>query len=308
MLVFVMGVSVRGDDTLYRYEGDVHPLDPSAGWQEFNACDPPCSEFLEDGHFVRLWSEAADSANYHLWIAFPPVLPPPSLWLEWRFRSNFPLGPIFTGCDATLSLSYKNVSEAVMVTGDSIITFDGGTFVLGLDMNEFHTFRFESADGINYSWSVDGNRFLTRLDNDVDNGGDFVQIWGQGGCGSDFFPNQKNEWDFVRYGTIDSGERIVATDPPSGFVSAGVLTSLDAFTVTFDAANYVYIDEITVTTPGGFPPAVIAVRRRELDEPGTVEIVLDRPPPPGRITRFIFDDGEAVNIIEFADFQIDQGA
>ena len=29
------------DETLYRYEGDVHPLDPSAGWEEFNPCEPP---------------------------------------------------------------------------------------------------------------------------------------------------------------------------------------------------------------------------------------------------------------------------
>ena len=39
-----------------------------------------------------------------------------------------------------------------------------------------------------------------------------------------------------------------------------------------------------------------------------MEIVLDRPPPPGEITRFIFNDGQAVNIIEFADFQIGQAA
>ncbi|MCH9033177.1 MAG: hypothetical protein IID42_01570 [Planctomycetes bacterium] len=105
-----------------------------------------------------------------------------------------------------------------------------------------------------------------------------------------------------------SGERIVATDPPSGFVSSAVLGSLDAFTVAYDAANYVYIDEITVTVTGGIAPTVIAVRRRELDEPDTVEIVLDQPPPSGQITRFIFDDGAAVNIIEFADFQIGQAA
>ena len=107
---------------------------------------------------------------------------------------------------------------------------------------------------------------------------------------------------------MDFGERIVDTDPPSGFVSSAVLSSLDTFTVTYNAANYVYLDQITVTSTGGIPPTVTAVRRRELDEPDTVEIVLDQPPPSGQITRFIFDDGEAINIIEFADFQIGQGA
>ncbi len=60
--------------------------------------------------------------------------------------------------------------------------------------------------------------------------------------------------------------------------------------------------------PGGIAPTVIAVRRREIDEPDAVEIALDQPPPSGEITRFSFDDGEVVNIVEFADFQIGQAA
>ena len=80
------------------------------------------------------------------------------------------------------------MSEGVHLYGDSIITFSGAAFVLGLDMNEFHTYRFESADGTKYSWSVDGQKFVERLDNDVDNGGHFVQMWGNGGCSIDSFP------------------------------------------------------------------------------------------------------------------------
>ena len=234
--------------------------------------------------------------------------PPPTLWVEWRYRSNFPLGPILFRCDGAFTVYYRNVLDLVYLYGDSIITMSGGDFVLGLDMSQFHTFRFESVDGMNYSWSVDGQKFVERLHIVVDDGFNYLQMWGNGGCTNDSFPNMKNEWDFIRYGEIGFGERIVATDPPSGFVSAGVLSSLDTFNVTFDAANYVYLNEITVTVTGGIAPTVIAVRRRELDEPDTVEIVLDQPPPSGQITRFIFDDGEAVNIIEFADFQIGQAA
>ncbi len=39
------------DETLYRYEGDVHPTDESAGWVVGNLCDDPCVESVEDGHF-----------------------------------------------------------------------------------------------------------------------------------------------------------------------------------------------------------------------------------------------------------------
>ena len=76
ILVLCLTIAVVADETLYRYEGDVHPLDLSAGWVMGDPCEPPSSEFLEDGHFVRLWSEADDFANYHLWIAVTPTPPP----------------------------------------------------------------------------------------------------------------------------------------------------------------------------------------------------------------------------------------
>ena len=63
VLVLLIAVTVRADETLYRYEGDVHPLDPSTGWGEggqFDPCEPPCSDFIEDGHYVLVWSEALD--------------------------------------------------------------------------------------------------------------------------------------------------------------------------------------------------------------------------------------------------------
>ncbi|MCH8241908.1 MAG: hypothetical protein IH897_04765, partial [Planctomycetes bacterium] len=45
LFVLLMAIAAGADETLYRYEGDVHPLDPSAGWEEFDPCEPPCSEF-----------------------------------------------------------------------------------------------------------------------------------------------------------------------------------------------------------------------------------------------------------------------
>ena len=76
VLPFFLTAATLADETLYRYEGDVPPSDPSAGWEEFNPCDPPCSEFLEDGHFVRLWSVTGDHTNYDKRIAVPPTPPP----------------------------------------------------------------------------------------------------------------------------------------------------------------------------------------------------------------------------------------
>lgn len=108
-----------------------------------------------------------------------------------------------------------------------------------------------------------------------------------------------NEWDFVRYGTISSGERLIAADPPAGLLSHESHANLDRFAITFDAANYIYIDEVAVEVTGGALPAVIATRRRENTEPDTVEIVLDRAIPVGHTTRFTFNDGTIVNTLEY---------
>jgi hypothetical protein len=50
----------------------------------------------------------------------------------------------------------------------------------------------------------------------------------------------------------------------------------------------------------GESPVVTATRRRDNGPPDEVEIVLDRPIPYNATTRFTFDDGVAVNIVEFA--------
>ncbi len=64
------------DQVLYRYEGDVLPYDKSAAWRVFDPCEDPCSESLEDGHFVLRWYEGGDIANYSYLIAQPPAPPP----------------------------------------------------------------------------------------------------------------------------------------------------------------------------------------------------------------------------------------
>jgi hypothetical protein len=298
-ILSVLGLAVRettADEVLYRYEGDVVPYDKSAGWEIFNPCEPPCTESVESGRFVLRWPQPANIANYNLWLAQAPKQPPPTLWVEWRFRSNHPIGPNFFTCDASLVVFYRSMLEVVYMYGDAAISFSGDRFITGLDIEQFHTFRFESLDGIHYRISADGEVFIVDFENNP-NANHAIQLAGIGSC--ELFLNTVNEWDFVRYGTISYGEQIIASDPPGGLVELAVGSTLDRFTVTFDSPNYVYIDEITVETTGADPPQVIQTRRRENDEPHTVEIVLDRPMPLGRTTRFTFDDGATVNVVEY---------
>ncbi len=47
--ILILGVlmaagPLRGDGLLYRYEGDVVPYDPSAGWVIFDPCEGVCGE------------------------------------------------------------------------------------------------------------------------------------------------------------------------------------------------------------------------------------------------------------------------
>jgi hypothetical protein len=167
-----------------------------------------------------------------------------------------------------------------------------------LDIDDFHTYRYESLDGINYQMAVDGDVFLVDAEDSGD-GYHGLKFGGMGGCTSDQIPDMINEWDFIRYGTISYGERVVGSDPPAGFVDAAKHAGIDRFAVTFDSPNYVYIDEVTVTVTGGGTPVVTQTRRRESDGPETVEIVLDRPIPMGETTRFTLSDGVAVNLVEY---------
>jgi hypothetical protein len=188
------------------------------------------------------------------------------------------------------------------------------TIFRALALNQFHTYRFESTDGSSFSVSVDGFVFMEGTDNSP-SPPDYIGILGDGGCISDQIPNMENAWDFVRYGTIAYGEQIVSSEPPGGFLDARIHAPLDRFTVTYDAPNYVQFDEIAVNVQGiegaasyelqvtsyegGGAPVVTATGRRDNSPPDEVEIVLDRPIPFNATTTFTFDDGVAVNVVEY---------
>jgi len=286
------------DDVLYRYEGEVLPYDPLAGWLVFNPCEPPCTESLDGGHFVLQWPEAGDLANYTYIIAEPSEEPPPSLWVEWQFRSNHPIPPHSYTCDAVFVVHFGEMFDVIFMYGDAVISFSGSEYVGGLPNGEFRTYRFESPDGMAYWFSVDGQVFRASSGTGG-NGLHYLQMAGRGGCLDDQIPDMVNEWDFVRFGTVASEERMVASEPPAGYVDARRYAPLDRFTVTFDAPNYVYLDEIAVEALTGDTPEVISTRRLRDGAPETVEFVLDRPIPMGTTTRFTFDDGDSVKSLEY---------
>jgi hypothetical protein len=285
------------DDLLYSYEGDVVPYDDSAGWEIFDPCEGRCADSVENGFYVLRWPEPADLANYHYWVALSPEEAPPSLWVEWRFRSDRSFDDQIGTCDGKLTLSYRWIHELVFMYGDAAISYSGDDYVGGLEIDEFHTYRFESVNGYWYRVSADGLVFIFDHGRNSP-GACFLQLRGRGGCSSDHGPTL-NAWDFVRYGTISYGEQIISSDPPNGFLDARNHAPLGRFTVTFDSPNYVYVDEITVTLTGGDAPVVTQTRRRENDGPETVEIVLDRPIPMGETTRFTLEDVATVNVIEY---------
>ena len=287
--VLALGLTAAADEVLYSYEGDVPPHDPSAGWVIAKSCTYPCSESVEDGHYVLHWVEANDQVNYDYSISEPPEGLPPSLWVEWRFRSNHPLGPYFYGCDGHFTAYYGSTHERVNLYGDAVIASSGDNFVTGLDINEFHTYRYESLDGISFRISVDGLVFIAGPDCDPWTDYPYLQFGGSGGCLGDWIPNMVNEWDFVRFGTLASDELIVATGPPGGRVDPNVHPFVDHFTVTFAAANYVYLDGVTVEVTEGAAPLVRQTRRLDNGAPETVEIVLDRPIPYQGVTTFTFE-------------------
>ncbi|MCH9035512.1 MAG: hypothetical protein IID42_13595, partial [Planctomycetes bacterium] len=313
-LIALATTAALGDDVLYRYEGDVLPYDESAGWRITNPCEDPCSESVTDGRFVLHWAQPADVAIYAFDIAQAPEEPPPTLWIEWHFRSSRPLEANFFTCDAMFIIQYADTSDLVFMYGDAVISFSGDQFVDGLNTKEFHTYRFQSSDGKNYTISVDGLIFISRID-DRPNTAHVFGFVGGGGCQTPPVETT-NEWDFVRYGTISFGEKIVASDPPGGFLDPRRYPSLDRFTVTFDSPNYVYLDDITVET-GDSPscvdkenlcPSAVQTRRLDNGDPEVVEIVLDQAIPMDQRTVFTFNDGVVVNTVQYTYIQGDVNA
>jgi len=283
------------DEVAYRYEGDVYPY-PDAGWL-WGGCDGPCSESLIDGYFRLDWDVLSSHTNYHHWIAQVGQTPPsPPFWVEWRFRSDQRLfdSPL---CDGRFVVNYQDVHEVWYMFGDAIISNSWDDVRLFPKVSFFRTFRFESLDGVNFCLWTDGDLFNCGTDHKP-TGSHYIQMHGEGACSLDVLPTV-NEWDFVRYGTIAYGEQIISSDPPQGFVDARVRPMLDRFTVTYESPNYVYIEEIATTTTVGIAPSVVATRRLDNGPPETVEIVLDQPIPYNAATRFTFNDGVAVQTIEF---------
>jgi hypothetical protein len=234
--------AIRADDVQYRYEGDVLPQE--AGWIAGD-CSGPCRATIEDGRLAIEWSDLGAHVSYLHYIAAPDDPPPPlPAWIEWSFRSSEPKPPNLYTCDAAFSLQYHSVGDLVFLFADAVVSFDGGSGMLGLEPDRFHTSRFETTDGTTYRFSVDGLVFVNRIDNEW-TGAHYVAIGSFGGCDYLRLPNV-NEWDFVRYGTISYGEKIVAADPPAGFLRAEDFPALDRFTVRFEEPNYVYVDEVTV--------------------------------------------------------------
>jgi hypothetical protein len=285
----------RADDVFFGYEGDASPGSLPGDWIVANPCTGECTEFVEDGHFVLYWAEPADAVAYVHIITQPPQPSPPSLWIEWQLRSNHPLGEFFYSCGAWVILDYRFCDEFIKLYGDTVIAFEGGVLVADLSLDSFHTYRFASLDGRNYTVSVDGAPFLVAIGNDT-TAGDYFEFGGLGGCSSEPFVGVRNEWDMIRYGTIGFGERIVGAEPAGGFLDPQRNAEVRRVVVTWDAPNYAYIDDISVEVtcdsdevcPAA--PVVIATKRLDNGPPEVLEIVLDRRLPPDARTVFTFHD------------------
>lgn len=269
--------SARADGILLDYDGSVHPAE--AGWQVANGCESSCVERTEDGVFVVEWPKpGSDPVSYILLIASPgeplgDAAPP--FWIEWRYRSNQEgpqLGAI--SCDGRFQLQYASIMDGIWIFGGVGISGSGGQAVALDPLEAFHTFRFESPDGLHYAWYADGQLLdagqgrpdcCPTLNTSLRFGGD-------GTCGGGLAVGDINEWDYVRYGRLEENELFVSADPPSGNVPLG----FDRFSVGFDAPNYLYVDDVSVSSDSNLSPTIAKSWRLDHHGPGELEIVLSR--------------------------------
>ncbi len=299
--LLLAATAARGDGLLFSYEGDILPGDPGWGFTGSGSCEPDCSQRLEGGHFILEWGVMGDLVSYIHRIDEPGVVPPPpTLWVEWRFRSNQPMPPTSYTCDGRLTIDYIGILDIALMFQDAVVDNEGGDFVLGLDPDIFHTYRFESLDGENYTMSVDGVVFNVESDGPATDVA-WIQFGGIGDCvaGPERPVPVRNEWDFIRYGTIADGDLIVAAVPPAGIISHEQASGVTTILVTFDGPNHVYVDDIAVVATSGIAPNVVATRRLDNGAPETMEIVLDRELPLGATTTFTFTDASGPQTLEY---------
>jgi len=293
----------HADQVTFAYEGDVLPSDPTSGLEVYNPCDQACSETIQNGFLTLSWTgpgigdrHVNFTRNFGPYPSDPPPLP---FWIEWRFASNFPLGPTSFDLDGAMVILSDPISTYLNMYGDAIISEDASQYVLHLALNEFRTFRFETQDGLNFCVWYDGNLFACDVDGINAPGIHYLQLYGLGGDNPNFSWPGIDRWDYVRYGQMTTGEAIVSSDPPSGSVGVVQYPNFDRFTVTFDQPNYVHVDEVTVQVSSGVAPQVIKTRRRDNGPPETVEIVLDRPLALGVTTTFTFATGGLPNSVTY---------
>lgn len=187
-------------------------------------------------------------------------------------------------------VDFSSVASLLNTYGDAVISQSGDDVYCCFPLDEFHTCRFETSDGVHFYWSLDGTVFLAGVGFQW-NGYSSVFFMANGGCIGDKMKDLENAWDFIRYGTLSEGEIIVSADPPQGFLDAREHVGLDRILITFDQPAYAYIDDITVGSDVPPAPQVIATRRRDNGEPDELEIVLDRPIPLHATTQLLIDTG-----------------
>ena len=104
-LLSFVSISVA-DEIKYRYEGDVLPETPGAGWWSGAPCIEECTPSIEDDALVMRWEGGAWWATF-MTLLFPPA-PLATLWVEWRCppAEPFPGNGVGTG---TVLLPHKPI-------------------------------------------------------------------------------------------------------------------------------------------------------------------------------------------------------
>jgi len=289
--------AARADGIFFGYEGDIFPSDPGTGFVIHDACEPDCSEHIENGHYVLEWGAMGDYVQSDHTISEDPEPAPESMWVEWRFRSNQPIPATSVTCDARVTIAYLDILEIVQMFQDAVLDSNGVNFVLGLSP-DFHTYRFESPDAESFTLAVDGVVFKTN----TEHAALVITVVSFGGIGScpGFRPQPvRNEWDYVRVGTLGSGEQLVSADPPAGNLTAAEGAQFHTFTITFDQPAYLYVNDISVSTTGGVAPTIVATRRPDNAPPDVLEVAIAGQLPPGETTTFTFDTGTGPQSVSY---------
>lgn len=183
------------------YEGDVFPEDQ--GWERLGTFD--ADRWLVDGWLVQevdlgVWDPLPGGEQDYYRGLIPQFAGAP-FFIEWRVVTDAPRTEIDGVGGSALAVAGGSVMYHFTIAADQVRLVRGVPFDniwVDIEPQVEHTYRLEVNRNVNFEWFIDGELIISEIPEDDFPTADARITWGA----SMWLTPSRNEWDYVRFGTI----------------------------------------------------------------------------------------------------------